>query len=743
MDADAIVVGAGPGGASAALCLARQGRHVLLLDRQRFPRDKSCGDGLTRFTTRLLAEMDVLEHLPPSPPSRGARVFMRGRGNREFRYPDGGAEPIHGAVVPRMILDNAICERARFEGAELWEETLASRLLYENGVVVGVDVVRGGEEISLRAPVVIAADGAASRMAHQAGLVATPREGKGYAIRGYYEGIEGLADLLEIYMPLLDPTDRYLLPSYGWVFPTGPGTANIGVGLVHRARRANVRELLDRFLDELREDPRFRDMACCGQWMGAPLRFDFSPERCMAPGLLLVGDAAGMISPFTGEGIGYALASGRVAAQTVSEALHDTGVSRLDLSAYPAALGREFTGYFEAGRQSTRRYQLIWHVLESTFQNEKPLFDMCRRAALFPEGIGESYAQAALEDVAPALQQGSGEPGADCGDLAPVRADLLAIGEVLIDTVRRDWPFLAQVVTADQTVPGIPFRPALLLVLAGRLLTPRRSLLVPVGAAVELGYVAALAHSSVGDDDSVVAANGRGGRSANWGNMCAVMVGDFLLSKAYEMSAGVATLVSREISTSLSEACEGYVLALRNAYNADLTTDEHLGIVRKKTATLFELPCRLGAHLSDAPERSVTALSVYGRHLGMAYQLIDDVLAASGRASELGCAIGSDLGEGIYSFPIIHALGTDGRDAVKRELARLREGRGSPDVVHSIAHELGGFDASIGRAMTAVERARKALRRVQDGAARTWLLALADHVANRARAYEGFVTRAT
>ncbi len=703
---------------------------MLLLDRARFPRDKSCGDGLTRFTTRLLAEMDVLSHLPPSPPSRGARVFMRGRGHRDFRYPEDRAEPNHGTVVPRMVLDNVICERARAEGAELWEETRASSLLYEDGVVVGVDVERSGKKASLRAPVVIAADGAASLLARQAGLVTTPPERMGYAIRGYYEGIEGLGDLLEIYLPLLDPTDRYLLPSYGWVFRTGEETANIGIGLMHRERGANVRELMGRFLEELRKDPRFHDAKRCGAWRGAPLRFDFLPERCMAPGLLLVGDAAGMISPFTGEGIGYALESGRLAAETVADAL-DASNATLDLSAYPAALGREFTGYFEAGRESARRYQLLWHVLENTFHNEKPLFDACRRAALFPEGIGESYVEEVFEDVAPSLGRGAVEESADEGDLALVRGDLLAVGEILIEIVRLDWPFLTRVLTADQTVPGIPLRPALLLLLTGRLARPRRSLLVSVAAAVELGYVAALAHASVGDDEPSAAPDQPSTRSANWGHMFAIMVGDFMLSKAYAMSAEVSVGVSREISAALSRACEGYVLGLRNAFNPDLTTQEHLEILEKKTATLFDLPCRLGARLSDASDRVVSALSSYGRSLGIAYQLIDDVLMASGRASELGRALGSNPRDGIYGFPIVYALGTDRRDSIRRELAELRNGGGSAEALYAIVRESGGFDATIRHALAALARARESLRRVPEGPTRTWLDALADFVEER------------
>jgi geranylgeranyl reductase family protein len=739
MDADAIVVGAGPAGASAAFYLARRGRRVLLLERHQFPRDKSCGDGLTRFTTRQLAEMGVLDHLPEAAPSCGVRVHMRGRGHRDFRYPDDPNQSGYGRVVPRLILDHAICARAESAGAELWQNTLASDLIRnEVGAVTGVRVMRNGEERTLRTAVVIVADGAASRLGRQAGLIATPPDGMGYAIRAYYEGIDGLTDLLEIYMPLLDPTDRYLLPSYGWVFPTGPGSANIGVGLVRRERDANVRELLSRFLDDLQRDSRFRNVRQIGDWRGAPLRFDFLPERCSAPGVLLVGDAAGMISPFTGEGIGYALTSGCLAAETVHTALNGSNGDDLDLSGYPAALARRFTGYFEAGRESALRYKLIWHVLESTFQNEKPLFNVCRRAALFPEGIGESYVKEAFEDVGPALRgdgNESGDPDESPNgnaELGTVRADLIAIGEQLIGTVRYNWPFLAKVVTVEETVPGIPFRPALLLLLAGRVGSPRREALVSVGAAVELGFVAALSHASVGDDE----APGLGGRddnSANWGNMFALMVGDFLLSNAYATSAHVAAEVSREIASAVSTASEGHVQTLRNAFNTDLTPDEQLMILQKKAGTLFELPCRLGARLSAAPPRVVAALATYGRHLGTAYQLIDDLLAVAGRASELGRAIGPNRVEGIYGFPIIHSLHTDARADLKQELALLRAGKGDPRRAQVLVIESGGVDATLARATSAIGRAKESLRAIADGNTKSWLLRLADYVAERVR----------
>jgi flavin-dependent dehydrogenase len=117
-------------------------------------------------------------------------------------------------------------------------------------------------------------------------------------------------------------------------------------------------------------------MRSCGAWTGAPLRRDFAPERCAAPGLLLVGDAAGLISPFTGEGISYALDSGRCAAEIVDEALAHGKIG--DLSAYGRRLGAQYAGYFELGRESVKRYTLLWQVLDSTFASDKPLFAMIR-----------------------------------------------------------------------------------------------------------------------------------------------------------------------------------------------------------------------------------------------------------------------------------------------------------------------------------------------------------------------------
>lgn len=629
-------MGAGPGGASAAYHLARLGRRVLLLDRARFPRDKSCGDGLTRSAVRLLGEMGVLERLTGTWRIGGTRVFMRGKGHRDFSYPKGLTSPDHGLVVPRYRLDHVLRERAREAGAELWDRALVTRCLRGDGVA-GVEVQRQGEAERVDAPVVVLAAGAASRLGAEVGLTKPADSGLGFAIRGYYSGVAGLGERLEIYMPLTDPTDRYVLPSYGWVFPTGASTANIGVGIFERGHGVSIRALMQGFLDDLRaRDPRFAGMTPLGRWIGAPLNFAFQPETCSVPGVVLVGDAAGLISPFTGEGISYAIESGRLAADAIHRNLTTDGVSP-DLSDYPLMLEKRYAGYFEAGRESARRYRLFWHVLESTFHDDKPLFALCRRAALYPEGIGETNPSRILDDVGALIDRGG----------LNVREDLLATGEILLHAVRRDWPFLARLSTSGHGDPGVPFRPALLLLLAGAVLprsTDRERLLL-AAAALELGYMAALAHLSVDDEPGRGQAEPRT-RPAHWGNMLAVMVGDFLLSRAYELSARVSSEVSRAIADALAIGSEGQLREQRVALSPELSHPAWLEIASLKMATLFEAPCRIGAALGGLTAAQCEALRQYGRNLGLAFILTDQILGPRGKASELGKLMISETSRG-------------------------------------------------------------------------------------------------
>jgi geranylgeranyl pyrophosphate synthase len=397
----------------------------------------------------------------------------------------------------------------------------------------------------------------------------------------------------------------------------------------------------------------------------------------MAPGLLLAGDAAGLISPFTGEGISYALESGKLAAEAIDRNLRP-GRDQVDVSDYTLMLEKRYMGYFETGRHGARRYTLIWHVLESTFNNDRPLFALCRRVALLPEAMGETDPASLVDDVAPLIDRGG----------LRVREDLLAVGEMLLASVRRDWPFLARFSEAGHGDPGVPFRPALLLLLAAEFGDARDPRLIRAAAAVELGYVAALAHLSIEDSDEPESANG-GERPANWGNMLATIAGDYFLSKAYDLSAECGPLASEIIATSLSTVCEARI-ASEGLAQSQSSEEAYENLAAQQAASLFELPCWLGGVLAGVEANAQSALREYGLQLGLAFHLTDQVLQLYGRGSQLGQVMTGASRNVIHIRPLTRAFGGpgnipdmqwpgDGAKSLPREILELVENRGAID----------------------------------------------------------------
>jgi menaquinone-9 beta-reductase len=724
---DAVVVGAGPAGSATAYHLARRGRRVLLVDRGNFPRDKSCGDGLTPAAVRLLAEMGVLDELTGAARVGGVRIRMRGRGSRDFCYADDG--PVaYGMVVPRLELDAKLCNRAVRAGATLWSDARATYLLGEPGAVRGVEIERDGRRMAVRAPIVVAADGASSGLGRQAGLRPADRDQTGFAARGYYADVTDLDPLLEIHLPLFDVTERHLLPSYGWVFPVGGGMVNVGVGLFDPIHRENVRGLYDRFVTELtRTDSRFRRARPVGRMSGAALRLDFDPTRCGVPGLLLVGDAAGLVSPFTGEGISFALESGVLAATEIDAALRGSADEPIDPTPYARALAARQAGYFEAGRYSARRYLLAWRVLESTFDDDRPIFTLCRRLALHPDG---ARAQRLLDPL----------PPVDPGLARALRRDLLAVAELLAGCVRDEWPMFVRLVAADGDLASVSLRPAVLLLAAGYVGGRRHPVSHALAAAVDLGLLAGLAMDGAGPPPDAATARGRaaakpagiglplprtglvaagpdgrraagaGARPVPWGSRFAVLVADYLLARAYELAARGGAAVVTEFAEALTASCEGRVRELRADPGGGVDrrgepvagTDwaARVESLSGRMATTFELPCRLGGRLGGASVPVVNALASYGRHLGVSYALADELRAATGdsRWGDRGWRAGATATSAGSGGPAGRSDSAAG--ARLAELGRLVDEHG--------------------------RRAREALARVPEGPARDLLRRLTD-----------------
>ncbi len=363
--ADVIVVGAGPAGASAAFHLAQAGVDVLLLEKAAFPRDKICGDGLTPRAVRQLVAMGIDLDAPGWAKNKGLRIV--GAGHRlELPWPELASFPPYGMVRTRMDLDEILARHAEKAGARLKERTAVTGPVFDErtGRVVGVTArpvdERGrkvGDEVTYSAPVVIAADGVSARIAIALGLERREDRPMGVAVRAYYETPRHDDPWMESWLELWDgtPGRSNLLPGYGWIFGVGDGTANVGLGILNTSKafqHVDYKDILQRWLANTPEEWGFRDEHRVGRIGSAALPMGFNRKPHYTRGVLLVGDSGGMVNPFNGEGIDYALESGHIAAETIVQALATpAGPTRERvLQGYAAELEATYGGYFTLGR---------------------------------------------------------------------------------------------------------------------------------------------------------------------------------------------------------------------------------------------------------------------------------------------------------------------------------------------------------------------------------------------------------
>jgi menaquinone-9 beta-reductase len=358
-DADVIVVGAGPAGSATAHHLARAGHDVLLLEKAAFPREKVCGDGLTPRAVRAMVAMGIdTSESAGWLRNRGLRII--GGGSRlELPWPDLAAYPSYGLVRPRADFDEVLARTAVKAGAKLHERTtVTGPVLDEAGQITGVTTKGEDGEVSYRAPVVVAADGSSSRLALAMGLHKRDDRPMGVAVRTYYRSPRHDDDWLESWLELwarsADGKDR-LLPGYGWVFGVGDGTSNVGLGILNTSNawgQVDYKVLLRSWLDRTPEEWGYREENRTQPVRGAALPMGFNRKPHYTRGLLLVGDSGGMVNPFNGEGIAYAMEAGEIAAEVIGQALaRPTAESReRALQAYPQTLKAAYGGYYTVAR---------------------------------------------------------------------------------------------------------------------------------------------------------------------------------------------------------------------------------------------------------------------------------------------------------------------------------------------------------------------------------------------------------
>ena len=350
-ETDVLVIGAGPAGAAAGFWCASRGLDTVMLEKKHFPREKTCGDGLTPRAVKQLHDMGLGASLEQFHRYDGLRATAHGKA-LELHWPSHPIYPQHGYVVRRRELDQMVAFNAERAGATLLQGHEATTPILENGRLVGATVSDKDNErtFDVRAKYVIIADGANSRFGRALGTSRTREWPYGTAIRTYWQSPRHAEPWIESALDVKDRNGKSM-PGYGWIFPVGDGTINIGVGLLSTFKNftsVNTTQLLDSYAHMVADSWGINpDTPECKATSGKiPMGGSVGPK--VGQGYVVVGDAAGSVNPFNGEGIDYAYETSRMAAEVLHEAI--TLNDPRALARYQEMLDDEYGQYFKVAR---------------------------------------------------------------------------------------------------------------------------------------------------------------------------------------------------------------------------------------------------------------------------------------------------------------------------------------------------------------------------------------------------------
>jgi geranylgeranyl reductase family protein len=356
---DVVVVGAGPAGASCGYWLADAGWDVVVVEKKEFPREKTCGDGLTPRAVRQLADMGLEPALAGSHRYTGLRAFGFGH-CMEMQWPEHPHFPDYGYTITRHDLDGLVAARAETAGATLLQGTeVMGPVLDDNAPRNGVLPTLSGVTVkekgtahtrTIKARYVVVADGSNSRVGRMLGTSRRRNLPLGMALRGYYSSDRHDDPFIESHLDIRD-SQGTVVPGYGWIFPMGDGRVNVGVGLLSTEQRwkgINTTNLMDTFVAFAPSSWGLRPETSLGPPTGGKLPMGLSVGPRTGGNVLLAGDAGGAINPFNGEGIAYGYETGRLAAAALGGAL--TGAGGAALQEYDRELTAAYGPYFKVAR---------------------------------------------------------------------------------------------------------------------------------------------------------------------------------------------------------------------------------------------------------------------------------------------------------------------------------------------------------------------------------------------------------
>jgi len=360
---DVVIVGGGPSGSSCAYWLAQAGWSVCLIEKKDFPREKTCGDGLTPRSVHQLAQMG----LEPAVAANGHRYNgLRSFGfgaSLEMSWPDHPIFPNYGYTITRFNLDGLVAQHAEAHGATLLNgveavglleptESVSGGLRGAAGVVVKEKAT--GTTGEIRGRFLVVGDGQNSRLGRELGTTRNRDWPMGMALRGYYTSDRHDEPWIDSHLDIRDP-EGSVVPGYGWIFPLGDGRVNVGVGLLSTGgawKGVNTTKLQEYFVAQTADAWGLNDETSCGPATGGRLPMGLAVGPRIGANTLTIGDAAGSVNPFNGEGIAYGYETGRLAAGVLGEVLATNDAAALGL--YEERLDQAYGDYYKVARAFVR-----------------------------------------------------------------------------------------------------------------------------------------------------------------------------------------------------------------------------------------------------------------------------------------------------------------------------------------------------------------------------------------------------
>jgi geranylgeranyl reductase family protein len=651
-EADVVVVGGGPGGAIAAFTLASKGHDVMLIDKQSFPREKACGDGLSSSAVSFLGQLGLDEILAGAQQIEDTRLVVDWRRERKrslSRAPRRPQRRPQGCCLPRRTFDDALVDSARRAGARLLNAMVTEPILRE-GKAVGVTLIHNGVQTSVSAPYIVAADGATSRLRRLMAFPSRPAAALSYAVRRYVLTQEPLEPIFDLYAPVTNP-----FAGYGWVFPVSQHVANIGIGYVTARglpRPRSITDLLDSFLASLQRHrgSEFGSLKPISPARGAPVGVGFSVDRCEERGVIFVGDAARTCDPITGEGIDQAMRSAYTSALALDRAIRcrtkSLGVGHMISRSNP-----------RLGQDSAMIARLGYRLLKRRHSEQSDSADVLAKPTPFFSAV-QSMVTAEIDY--PTM---SATPAGRVASRFGFAKVLHTLDNQVRDQVRNEFVLCSEMLHREVCAGTGPTGALILFASQAACASMANDQSVEAALSVELLRVFTTMLSRVTEANS---------DQAKANNALTVMISDYAISRAIGTLATQGPVFSGMLANGIETSSEAAALLTRNQPHAGPPVQRYMEWARFTTGAAFSLAARMGARLAVAHHAVEDSLCVVGESLGIATQICEDILILRRQDSVMGGPPWRTLEQRRFGLPVLLAAEEDQQVASLLVAAKAR-----------------------------------------------------------------------